>query len=105
MFYGRNAFVFTPKVTAVDGVGSIASCDMRWLAAIGKANAAFIRKMEVRWLGWCRRALLANFKDNLREMGVRVDQVEVAVACWTNEDRWSSGHPGTVVTSGTYLAP
>ena len=100
IFYGTNTFVFTPKVTTSTGIGSISSSDTTWLKAIGSRNAGFVRCVEVRWLGWCRRALLENFKGQLRELGL--SDVEVEVSCWTNEERWSSGFEGERLR---YIAP
>ncbi|KAF2214658.1 hypothetical protein CERZMDRAFT_90180 [Cercospora zeae-maydis SCOH1-5] len=100
MFYGRNKFVFTPKVAPVDGVGRIAQSDVQWLQAIGIKQASLVRMIEVKWLGWCRKASLAAYKDGLRETGLGVDRIQVQISCW-NDDRWSSGFPSTSLQSIT----
>jgi hypothetical protein len=101
MYYGLNKFVFTPQVAAAEGYARIATADIQWLAALGATNVRLIRNVEIRWLGWCRSALLSDFKQRLEDMGMKLDQVEVEVSCWTDEDRWSSGFPGKHLTGGT----
>ncbi|KAM3418828.1 hypothetical protein BST61_g4792 [Cercospora zeina] len=100
MFYGQNRFVFTPKVTLVDGIGQIAEGDVHWLQAIGVKHTSLIRMIEVKWLGWCRKASLAAYKDGLRETGLGVDRIQVQISCW-NDDRWSSGFPSVSLQSIT----